>query len=221
LNTDQQAPIKGVFRFAGLIRTFMARKVGSVGSETADKVRLAALSLFARHGYAAVSMRQIGREIGLQAGAIYNHFPTKQQLLRGLLVEHMERLLDALDRHRDDSLPPRDALVAFVRFHIRYHVQCGEEVFISYMELRNLDQENFHEVEALRQRYEKNLRDILEKGVAAGVFTVGDPRVATMAVIAMLTGVTNWYRPDGRLSLDQIEELYVGMISGAVGMKEN
>ena len=199
----------------------MARKVGSIGSETADKVRLAALSLFARYGYAAVSMRQIGREIGLQAGAIYNHFPTKQHLLRGLLVEHMERLLAAWDSTRDDNLPPREALVAFVRFHIRYHVQCGEEVFISYMELRNLEEDNFHEVEELRQRYERSLNDILDQGVADGVFTVGDPRVATMAVIAMLTGVTNWYRPDGRLTLDQIEALYVRMISGAVGMKEN
>ena len=199
----------------------MARKVGSIGSETADRVRLAALSLFARYGYAAVSMRQIGREIGLQAGAIYNHFPTKQHLLRGLLVEHMERLLAAWDRTRDDRLPPRDALVAFVRFHIRYHVQCGEEVFISYMELRNLEEENFHEVEELRQRYERSLNDILDDGVAQGVFTVSDPRVATMAVIAMLTGVTNWYRPDGRLTLDQIEDLYVRMICGAIGMKEN
>ncbi len=199
----------------------MARKVGSIGSETADRVRFAALSLFARHGYAAVSMRQIGREIGLQAGAIYNHFPTKQHLLRCLLVEHMERLLAAWNSTKDDNLPPREALVAFVRFHIRYHVQCGEEVFISYMELRNLEEDNFHEVEELRQRYEKSLNDILDQGVADGVFTVGDPRVATMAVIAMLTGVTNWYRPDGRLKLDQIEALYVRMITGAVGMKEN
>ncbi len=199
----------------------MARTVGSIGSETADKVRIAALSLFARYGYAAVSMRQIGREIGLQAGAIYNHFPTKQHLLRGLLVEHMDRLLAAWDSTRDDNLPPREALVAFVRFHIRYHVRCGEEVFISYMELRNLEEENFHEVEELRQRYEQSLNDILDNGVADGVFTVSDPRVATMAVIAMLTGVTSWYRPDGRLNLDQIEDLYVRMIAGAVGMKEN
>ena len=199
----------------------MARKVGSIGAETADRVRLAALSLFARHGYAAVSMRQIGREIGLQAGAIYNHFPTKQHLLRGLLVEHMERLLSAWEDNRDDGLPPCEALIAFVRFHIRYHVQCGEEVFISYMELRNLEEQNFQEVEELRRRYEHSLRGILEDGVEANVFTVSDPRVATMAVIAMLTGVTNWFKPDGRLSLDQIEELYVGMISGAVGMKEN
>lgn len=198
----------------------MARKVGSIGAETADRVRLAALSLFARHGYAAVSMRQIGREIGLQAGAIYNHFPTKQQLLRGLLVEHMERLLAAWDGERDGNLPPRAALIAFIRFHIRYHIRCGEEVFISYMELRNLEEQNFVEVEELRRRYEKSLREILEAGVRENAFTVSDPRVATMAVIAMLTGVTNWYRPDGRLSLDEIEELYVGMISGAVGMKE-
>ncbi|MCY6380023.1 TetR family transcriptional regulator [Hoeflea prorocentri] len=199
----------------------MARKVGSIGAETADRVRLAALSLFARYGYAAVSMRQIGREIGLQAGAIYNHFPTKQHLLRGLMVEHMERLLTAWEAERDDNLPPREALVAFVRFHIRYHVKCGEEVFISYMELRNLEEQNFVEVEELRRRYEHSLRSILEAGTEARVFTVSDPRVATMAVIAMLTGVTNWYRTDGRLSLDEIEELYVRMISGAVGMKEN
>ena len=199
----------------------MARKVGSIGAETADRVRLAALSLFARYGYAAVSMRQIGREIGLQAGAIYNHFPTKQHLLRGLLVEHMERLLAAWEAEKDDSLPPREALVAFVRFHIRYHVKCGEEVFISYMELRNLEEQNFVEVEELRRCYEQSLRSILEAGTETRVFTVSDPRVATMAVIAMLTGVTNWYRSDGRLSLDEIEELYVRMISGAVGMKEN
>ena len=198
----------------------MARKVGSVGAETADKVRMAAVSLFARYGYAAVSMRQIAREIDLQAGAIYNHFPTKQDLLRGLLVDHMERLLDAWDEQEDDSLPPAEALLAFVRFHIRYHVKCGDEVFISYMELRNLEEDNFAEVEALRRRYEIKLRSILEAGIEQGVFRIGDLHVATMAIIAMLTGIASWYRPDGRLSLKEIEGFYIDMIAGSVGMKE-
>jgi AcrR family transcriptional regulator len=198
----------------------MARKVGSVGAETADKVRLAAVSLFARYGYAAVSMRQIAREIDLQAGAIYNHFPTKQHLLRGLLVEHMERLLNAWGQQEDKSLAPAEALIAFVRFHIRYHVQCGDDVFISYMELRNLEEDNFAEVEALRRRYENNLRHILDAGATSGVFNIGDLHVATMGIIAMLTGITGWYRLDGRLSLDEIEEFYIGMIAGAVGITE-
>lgn len=199
----------------------MARKVGSVGAETADKVRSAAVSLFARYGYAAVSMRQIAREIDLQAGAIYNHFPTKQHLLRDLLVDHMERLLQAWEGQEEQDLPPAEALIAFVRFHIRYHVQCGDEVFISYMELRNLEEDNFVEVEALRRRYETNLRQILSEGAKEGVFKIGDLHVATMAIIAMLTGVTGWFRRDGRLSLEEIEEFYIGMIAGAVGMKES
>ena len=199
----------------------MARKVGSVGAETADKVRTAAVALFARYGYAAVSMRQIAREIDLQAGAIYNHFPTKQHLLRGLLVEHMERLLQAWDEQAADDLAPADALINFVRFHLRYHVKCGDDVFISYMELRNLEEDNFAEVEALRRRYEAILKSILEEGTKQGVFKVGDLHIATMAVIAMLTGVTGWYRYDGRLTLDEIESHYIDMIRGAVGLKDN
>lgn len=198
----------------------MARKVGSVGAETADRVRVAAVGLFARYGYAAVSMRQIGREIGLQAGAIYNHFPTKQHLLRGLMIDHMERLLAIWDCQRNEALGPREALIAFVRFHIRYHLQCGEEVFISYMELRNLEEDNFVEVGVLRRRYDLSLRRILEEGRANGVFTIADPQVGTMAIIAMLTGINNWYKSDGRLPLEQIEELYIGMIAGAAGLKE-
>lgn len=192
-----------------------------MGAETADRVRSAAVSLFARYGYAAVSMRQIAREIDLQAGAIYNHFPTKQHLLRGLLVEHMERLLKAWDDQEDTSLAPAEALIAFIRFHLRYHVECGDNVFISYMELRNLEEDNFVEVESLRRQYEVKLSAILEAGSKQGVFHVGDLRVATMAVIAMLTGVTGWFKYDGRLSLDAIEALYIDMIAGAVGMEEN
>ena len=178
------------------------------------------MSLFARYGYAAVSMRQIAREIDLQAGAIYNHFPTKQHLLRGLLVDHMERLFRAWEDQQDLSLPPAEALIAFVRFHICYHVQCGDEVFISYMELRNLEEDNFVEIETLRRGYENNLRRILGAGAEAGVFRIGDLHVATMAIITMLAGITAWFRRDGRLSLDEIEEFYIDMIAGAVGMKE-
>ena len=32
-----------------------------------------------------------------------------------------------------------DPLERFVRFHIRYHLKRADEVFISYMELRNLE----------------------------------------------------------------------------------
>src|SRR6056297_3764959 len=75
----------------------MARTQGSHSDITGPRIRAAALSLFARHGYAAVSMRQIAGEVGVQAGALYNYTPDKQTLLFELMRTHMEELLAAWD----------------------------------------------------------------------------------------------------------------------------
>ena len=40
---------------------------------------------------------------------------------------------------------------------------------------------------------------------------------ATLAVIAMLTGVNTWYRAGGRLSLDEVQQIYWDMVRRAVG----
>ena len=194
----------------------MARTAGSHSDITGPRVREAALSLFARHGFAAVSMRQIAKDVGVQAGALYNYTPDKQSLLFDLMRNHMEELM----QERAELTPPDGALAqleAFTRFHIRYHSQRPDEVFIAYMELRNLTEENFAVIEGLRRRYEGQLEAILEAGQREGVFAVPDTKLATYAVIAMLTGVNTWFREGGRLSLDEVEQVYWDMVRKAVG----
>ncbi|SLN41320.1 HTH-type transcriptional repressor KstR2 [Roseovarius gaetbuli] len=193
----------------------MARTQGSHSDITGPRVREAALSLFARHGYAAVSMRQIAGAVGVQAGALYNYTPDKQTLLYELMKAHMDELLAAraAEPQQDD---PMAALEAFTRFHIRFHARRPEAVFISYMELRNLSPENFAVIEDLRKTYETQLQDILQCGVAEGSFAVRDARITSMALIAMLTGVNTWFREKGRLSLPEVEEIYCDMVRKSV-----
>ncbi|MFN3260721.1 MAG: TetR/AcrR family transcriptional regulator [Pikeienuella sp.] len=197
----------------------MARQAGSQGAETAERARRAALSLFARHGYAAVSMREIAAETGVGAAALYNHFATKQDLLTELMVKHLETLLAAWDAEPEAApeTEPRAALAAFARFHLRFHAARRDAVFVSTMELRSLDQPNFHRVERLRRAWEDRMEDIVRRGAEAGLFHAPEPRIATMALIGMLTGVTNWYRPAGRLPASAIEALHVEMTLSALG----
>ncbi len=173
------------------------------------------MGLFARHGYAAVSMRQIAAEVGVQAGALYNYTPDKQSLLYYLMYEHMQELLSAYDV-LDKPTDAAEALRQFVGFHIRFHLQRPDEVFIAYMELRNLTSENFSELEALRRSYEDALEAILQEGQDAGKFDITDTKIATLAVIAMLNGVMTWYRSGGRLSLDEVEQVYWDMVRRSV-----
>lgn len=196
----------------------MARKHGSNGEQTARDIRSAALRLFADKGYAAVSMRQIAAAVGVQVGALYLYTSDKQALLADLMIGHMEDLLSTWSAALPQSEDPVARLEHFVRFHIRYHITRVDEVFIAYMELRNLTPENFARVERLRRLYEEILEGIIADGLDAGAFRLADPRVSGLALIAMLTGVTTWYRSGGRLSADRIEDVYCTMALNAVGV---
>ncbi|SHG84424.1 TetR/AcrR family transcriptional regulator [Marivita hallyeonensis] len=193
----------------------MARTAGSHSDITGPRIREAALRLFAQHGYAAVSMRQIAKEVGVQAGALYNYTPDKQSLLFDLLKGHMDDLLTARAALKKPDTP-EDRLETFTRFHIGFHLDRPEAVFISYMELRNLTAENFKIIEDLRGAYESELEDILRDGREQGVFHVADTKITTLAIIAMLTGVNTWYRSGGRLSQEEVETIYWDMVRKAV-----
>ena len=195
----------------------MARTNGSIGKETEKRVLKEALTLFAHQGYAAVSMRQIAGKCGIQAGALYNYFPTKQSILHGLMRSHIQDLLTALDTQPLQAAPI-SALEAFARFHIRYHIDKPEGVFVSYMELRNLEPEPYAEIMKLRQKYERFLRGILREGQTQGVFEIDDVPVTTMAIISMMTGVNTWFRYGGRLSVEEIEKIYVKLVLSVVGL---
>ena len=194
----------------------MARKTGSHSEITGPRVRAAALALFARHGFAAVSMRQIAAEVGVQAGALYLYTPDKQTLLFDLMRTHMDDVLTAWAATPKPATP-RARLDCFARFHIRFHLDRPEAVFVSYMELRNLDAANFATIEGLRRAYETELEAILQAGKASGAFSLADTKLATLAFIAMLTGPTNWFREGGRLSRAEIEDIYAEMVLNAAG----
>lgn len=189
----------------------MARKTGSHSEITGPLVRKAAQDLIARHGFAAVTMRQIAAEVGIQAGALYRYTPDKQTLLFDIMQTHLSDLLAAWGQVAPTN-GAMNQLEAFVRFHIGYHLDRPNEVFIANMELRNLEKDNFNAIENLRREYEDVLKTILVNGQNSEDFKFPDLKLAVMAILAMLTGVNTWYREDGRLSRERVEKIYWNMV---------
>ena len=195
----------------------MARKTGSHSEITGPKIKQAALVLFARHGFAAVTMRQIAAKVGVQAGAIYNYTPDKQNLLFDLLHGHM---VDLLSKWAVELVPknPIAALDHFVAFHLDFHIKRPELVFISYMELRNLSEANFKAIVEQRRIYEKIIYNLILSGVVSGDFLVPDPKITSLALIALLTGPVDWFREDGRLTSDELMRQYCILTRQALGV---
>jgi len=75
----------------------MARTIGSYGPKTLEAIRKAGLRLIFEHGYAAMSLRDLAAEVGIQVGSLYNHISTKQELLFDLVQDHVNALLGQLE----------------------------------------------------------------------------------------------------------------------------
>lgn len=199
----------------------MARTAGSDGEKTSAALREAAVNLIARFGYEAVTMRQLAAEIGLQAAALYRYYPTKEDLLFALMLDHMNGLIAAWSAARPPAANPVDRLAAFVRNHIRFHVERRHSTHVSNMEIRSLSREKLSAILKLRGGYEKELRQILREGSEKGVFAIEDTGLTAMAIIQMITGVIVWFRPDERLSVGEVTDTYLKMTMRLVGARQD
>jgi hypothetical protein len=115
------------------------------------------------------------------------------------------------------SADPATRLTAFVRNHIRFHVERRHSTHVSNMELRSLSRERLTVILKLRASYEKELRQILREGADDKSFAIEEPALTAMAIIQMITGVIVWFRPDERLSVEEVAKTYLGMTLRLVG----
>ena len=190
----------------------------SKGKKTAKGLLIAARDLFVLNGYAAVSMREIALKLGINAGAIYNHFPSKQEILFRLLEDHMLELLEQwyILEVECSKLSDRVIFKKFVNFHINFHIDKSKEVFLSYMELRSLDRQNLQKISRLRDEYEGILQNILLAGKKNKNLNFDDSQIAAKAILGMLSSLSHWYHQKGRLGTEDIRTIYWHLIFNSV-----
>lgn len=181
------------------------------GQSVKDAIRVAAVQLFSEYGYHAAPLRDIARIAGIQAASIYYHYANKEALLVEIMETYMLLLNSRLERILQEQLLPLPRLHEAIANHIRLHTSYKSEFFIIDTEIRALEGENRTHILALRDHYEALLQEILRDGMEQGVFRRTDIKVSSYAIIAMCTEVATWFRPDGRLTVQQVIDMYSSM----------
>ena len=178
------------------------------GRSMRSLILAAAVQLFAEYGYHAAPLRDLARLAGIQAASIYHHYPNKQSLLVEIMETSMLRLNSQLEHILQRDSDPRQRLHSAIASHIQLHTSYKAEFFIIDTEIRALTGEAHDYILALRDRYEELLQTLLRDGMEQGVFRPCDVKVTSYAIIAMCTQVATWFRSGGRLSVQQVIEIY-------------
>jgi AcrR family transcriptional regulator len=197
----------------------MKKGSSTTGEQTQKAIRAAAVQVIAKHGFQAASLRDIAKEVGIQAPSLYNYIKSKEKLLYELLREPLEAMIAEYRALTEGVKDPARRLEIFTQVHLNFHLNSRLEVFIGNMELRSLSPAHYRTITGLREDYAQLLQSIIEDGVKSGVFVAPEPRVVTLVMLGMLSGVCNWYKPGGAMSAEEMMRLHLDLAFRALGAK--
>jgi AcrR family transcriptional regulator len=184
---------------------------------TKQQILKTAMHMFAERGFEATSLRQIAAGVGIEAGSLYNHISSKQDLLFQLITTATEDLIAFTEQHlAEETGGPADQLATAVRAHIIFYCVNQRQALVGDRELRSLTPENFEASRRMRRTYESIFINVLDKGMREGVFREIDTHVVAYGILGLGLNVAVWYRPEGRLSADEIARIFEGTVLRSV-----
>lgn len=189
------------------------------GEIAKDKLILSeAVRIFREKGYHATSVQDIADAVGLQKGSLYHYISSKEELLYKIFEKSTGALTVQLKEIVNSDSSPTDKLRQAIQAHIV--ALCDElDTFTVYIaERRTLAGRIQNRVRAEAERHARLLQEILQEGIARGEFREVDSKVTTNAILGMCNWLHQWYSPTGRLSPEQIADLYSDLIVGGLAL---
>jgi AcrR family transcriptional regulator len=152
-------------------------------------ILMAAGRVISKYGPTRLTLAQVGRAIGLSAGALVKRFGSKRGLLLAMSRQSVESVDACFAAVRTAHPAPLDAFVAAALEMTRY-VQTPQEVanHLAYLQIDLSDPEFYALMKESSTRIEAGYRRLLNEAVQAGDLERCDTARLARAVGAMVTG---------------------------------
>ncbi|MBI5439897.1 MAG: TetR/AcrR family transcriptional regulator [Deltaproteobacteria bacterium] len=173
-----------------------------------------AKKVFSESGYNAASLREIGARAGMSAAALYYHFESKQDLLRAIVVDALDRAIAVLMAELSRGGEPLDRLRNLVRAHIVFTCENSMETKIIYEDAHFLNRLDFALVREKQISILNIYRSYIAELSSLGIACVADATASAFNLLSVINGVHAWLRPNRRLThgqaIDQTIQFIVG-----------
>ena len=167
-----------------------------------------AVAVFNERGYDATSMDELAARLGITKSAIYHHVSSKVELLRLALDRALDALFAVTAEPGATSGPAIDRLEHVVRGSVR--VLTEQLPFVTLL-LRVRGNSPVEEAALRRRReFDRIVTDLVRAAEEEGdVRPDVDPAVTSRLLFGTVNSLTEWYRPDGGLSADDLADALV------------
>ncbi|CAN7199076.1 TetR/AcrR family transcriptional regulator [Variovorax sp. LjRoot290] len=169
-----------------------------------ERILQAATDLFARQGYANTTMAQIVRALGVTKPFVYYYFRDKQEIFETLSWRPTVDCFTSLDFADGDERPAVEKVKEGIERLIRATVTHHPCAFFPYREPQVYRPEYIAAQKKLAHHFYDRLFPLLEEARSDGDLDFQDTRITAFAALSLPGFLYSWYRPDGRLSPDEV-----------------
>ena len=175
---------------------------------TLDSLLDAAVALFNERGYEATSVDEVATRLGVTKSAIYHHVPSKGELLRLALDRALDALFAVTSETGATTGPAIERLEYVVRGSVR--VLAAELPFVTLLLRLRGNTEVERTALQRRREFDRIVAGLVRAAEHEGdVRNDVDPAVISRLLFGTVNSLTEWYRPGGDLSADELADAVV------------
>jgi AcrR family transcriptional regulator len=186
-----------------------------------ERILVAAQELFYASGYSATSVASIADAARMTTPNLYWHVPSKQALLAEVLDRAHRSFLEALLEGIPETGTADELLAAYVREYVRMQLSVARDGVVHgyWILAADLPASDAPRLRESRREIHQVLRDIVQQGMTEGSFKLSDPTLAVASIETSCEYVFTWFKPDGRLSEDEVLDGMVEIALKIVGYR--
>ncbi len=177
-----------------------------------EEIMAVSARLFREKGFLATTMDDIASELYITKPALYYYISTKHDLLYEICESAINRLMEGVEAIRDSQADPEQKLRELIKWHVKMFATDGDTLNVYLADEGELPVEKRDYIRGRSREYELIYRDLFEELISQGKFRDMDVPTVVRGISGMCNWLSNWYRPDGSMTTDDIAEVFLELI---------
>lgn len=180
----------------------------NAGTGRREELLQVATQVFARTGFAASTVREIGEEAGILSGSLYHHFESKDAMLEEILRPFTVKLVEAYSAIAASPMRAADQMRQLIK--TAYGVVADEANVVTILQNEAAflwSQERYRFIVESDRHIRASWIEVIERGQADGDFRADlEPRLVYRALMGSTLAAVRWFHPHGPHDVDRLAD---------------
>ncbi len=164
------------------------------------QIRQVAQNMFRSKGYGASSMRDLAKEVGIEAASLYNHVSNKEEILKDICFQIADEFFESIKEIEQTKGKPKQKLEKAIENHVMVIARNIDASSVFFHEWKHLSEPFLTDFKHLRNKYEKTFVNLIEAGIEQKQFRKAEVKIVVFTIFSALNATYDLYKPNGKLT---------------------